>query len=928
MKKNYKRIFILLLILSFTFVQHGNYISNHNVSASAYEARINSSNILPNGSFEICTTDSSKFEHWTFSEQGAQVSSDAYSGNYALSLTGNTAFAKSDAVSVHDNTEYTFTGKIWVENNATATLKMLDGQVTCSVTGKGQWETVSKVFNTGSNINLSIEASVTNGTARFDCLYLQQTNRLYEEKAASLSAKAKRFTLSTKDTALTVAIENNKQYIEVLKNKETGYEWITANEAQEVPLVAYKKSADWEFKNADMNTSDGTQLRLTFVRSNPDMEMTVYWQAYPDHNGPVQYWATIKNKSNTTLRFNYSDIISGDFIITTDGDCTLNRFGRCNHAGADISNRVYQDLILPGIQSNSQIENQHDSEGVLPFQMIQSKNGHGLYYGYYWSFGEMSVTAQGDPNKVRVKSVLSSIQGKSLTRSPANGDKNGDGTEDPDLDLTIPGMFFGAYQGSMDNGSNRMKDWFWKNKMTKTLRENPNEPLVELHLPFNSEEEWTNYLNKHDVASWGVQLLKQDYWWTTPNNPPQDGSFNKSLDNLWEPYPTKWPNGMTLGNLAHSKNLKISLYMCDTYQGAPIDDWTGRAQNLNALSERLKKWNIDYYRSDLSLEGPNGSRNYAAHEGYLWILDSLMQDPNLPNFRYEHCSGGGALKDFTTLERASFLTTEDSARALQHRIVSYANTYMINPVQLKADIAIDWAPLEGSYTDEEAWDYYNFRTGLTGSMMVCSSTTLSGFTDHQIEVAKETYKLYNTKQRAILRNCNVYHILPSPDGVNWDGMEYYNDNIGKGSILLFRPGNTSETQKVIFPDGLKNDATYIVSFEDNKQLNCEKTGKELMEKGISVLMDTENDSEIIWLEEKNFKPVDDSILYGDLNHDKKVDANDALLALRHSVNKIMLKGNDFIAGDVNADKELNAIDALLILKRAVNKIPAFPCETK
>ena len=47
--------------------------------------------------------------------------------------------------------------------------------------------------------------------------------------------------------------------------------------------------------------------------------------------------------------------------------------------------------------------------------------------------------------------------------------------------LNIPYTFYGTYMGDVDDGSNKMKKWFWNYRMTKTLRENNDEPLVELH---------------------------------------------------------------------------------------------------------------------------------------------------------------------------------------------------------------------------------------------------------------------------------------------------------------------------------------------------------------------------------------------------------------------------------------------------------------
>ena len=31
---------------------------------------------------------------------------------------------------------------------------------------------------------------------------------------------------------------------------------------------------------------------------------------------------------------------------------------------------------------------------------------------------------------------------------------------------------------------------------------------------------------------------------------------------------------------------------------------------------------------------------------------------------------------------------------------------------------------------------------------------------------------------------DVYHILPPPDGINWDGIEFFNTSLNKGSVIL------------------------------------------------------------------------------------------------------------------------------------------------
>ena len=49
--------------------------------------------------------------------------------------------------------------------------------------------------------------------------------------------------------------------------------------------------------------------------------------------------------------------------------------------------------------------------------------------------------------------------------------------------------------------------------------------------------------------------------------------------------------------------------------------------------------------------------------------------------------------------------------------------------------------------------------------------------------------MYKERQRPILRGGDTYHVLPYPDGANYDGMQYYNTKLRKGdaSVTLLRP---------------------------------------------------------------------------------------------------------------------------------------------
>jgi hypothetical protein len=95
---------------------------------------------------------------------------------------------------------------------------------------------------------------------------------------------------------------------------------------------------------------------------------------------------------------------------------------------------------------------------------------------------------------------------------------------------------------------------------------------------------------------------------------------------------------------------------------------------------------------------------------------------------------------------------------------------------------------------------------------------------------------------------DVYHILPPPDSVNWDGIEFFNPSVNKGSVILFKPSEKAAGSKIIILKGLVRKEVYSVSFEDRKEQNTKKTGAELMDKGIQVNgMTGRYASEIIWI---------------------------------------------------------------------------------
>jgi hypothetical protein len=670
--------------------------------------------------------------------------------------------------------------------------------------------------------------------------------------AASLGAIAQHplpkqnWKLKTEDTYITIAVINNRPTICELKNRKNGWNWI--KEFSEMPFPDHVLSGNisylpnWKYKDALIENTNGTKLTLRFFSKAPNLELESVWEAKTGA-GPIENKVIIKNTSGGTITFPDAAVVSANISITADSAMSLWRFNKGRYLGLRYKNdHPLVDKHKIGINDSISYFLTNDvmdytAKGVnshLPFQVFDVNSKHGLYIGYEWSFGVFKNSTGSDPLTVHYNSYL----WDTATVNQVNGQV-----------LNVPAVFFGTYTGDLDDGCNKMKRWFWNYKITPTLKNNPEEPLIEYCVPGN-EVGLIDFYKNYPVAEWGAELGKIDIDWLDGSGDNwKKGDFKKYAN--WEPDPAKWPNGMTAGDIVHANNQKLSLYMNFIFEYNDIGTPEGREKEKEALLTRYDKWHYDYWRSDMTLEAPY---SYLSHEGLLDILDYMIV--NRPGFRYEHCAGGGLLKDFTTLQRINVLTNEDSGGADYHRESFYSCSYMINPVQIKADVAITLGP-HGEVPDTSdkslktrAWANYVMRTGFLGAHM-----SACVFNPDQIEAVKTHWQLYKTRQRPILRGAkvgdmpaDVYHILPAPDSINWDGIEFFNTSLNKGSVVLFKPSEKAPESKIVILKGLNRKETYSIAFQDRKEQNTKMTGAELMDQGILVKgMTGAYASEIIWI---------------------------------------------------------------------------------
>jgi hypothetical protein len=620
--------------------------------------------------------------------------------------------------------------------------------------------------------------------------------------SAVLDARAAdaRWSLATDDTALRVAVTENRISIVSLKRAGDAWEWLPA--PSEVPMpgrdsvkVAGKAmTPTWEYRDASELRTNGHLLILRFTNAEPALELKSYWQALPGC-GPVEDWMTIENQTGGAVALSPA-VAAGALRFKADRPVTFHRAEK-TAAG---TGRVFIDAVTANARLST-------GSGILPLAIFDAGSEHGLYLGFEWELGGFQVAAGADPLSVAVS--VNPLTEEILLA--------------PRECLWIPAVYYGVYRGDTDDGANRFKRWFWNHKITRSLHDNPGEPWVEVCMQDIGGKGSTSItgLTPQSVydrlAATGAECAKMDFW---------DGTGQCwYTDRDWQFKPAVWPNGFDFATKAHKAGMKASLYMGGTYLDGDLNTVEARDRQLAALLMRYDEGWFDMWRTDryTAPHDPMPS-TYRGVANFLYIQDHLIA--NRPGYRYENCCNGGKFKGFAICRRMTFSTMNDIDQdPLKTRTTYYANSFAINTVQLKSDLGPAHTP-------------YQLRTHMLGAI-------LSWAADNP--VYRQHIALYKSRQRPILRGANVYHILPMPDGKNWDGLQFYNPDLDRGSVFLFKPSETAPETQVVRLRGLVRDRNYDVAFQDATDRSCTMTGAKLMDEGLSVTLTGREASEIIWL---------------------------------------------------------------------------------
>jgi hypothetical protein len=141
---------------------------------------------------------------------------------------------------------------------------------------------------------------------------------------------------------------------------------------------------------------------------------------------------------------------------------------------------------------------------------------------------------------------------------------------------------------------------------------------------------------------------------------------------------------------------------------------------------------------------------------------------------------------------------------------------------------------------------YMLRSGMMGWLTIMQDT--NAWTLEQHDAARGAFALYKQQLRPLIRDARLYHISERPDGVHWDGMEYWDPARAKGVVFAFRGSVPGETEHRFVLTGLDAGKRYNLHFEDGSSPDRAVAGSELMGPGIEVHLPNPLSSELVFFE--------------------------------------------------------------------------------
>jgi hypothetical protein len=656
---------------------------------------------------------------------------------------------------------------------------------------------------------------------------------------------------------------------------------ITSVERDGVPMPLI-----WQFDRKASQTSD-RRVAFVYTCDSPRLRLTWEWTARAAF-GPIEHQIRIENLDSKELWLPMQDSFRFDWEV--DEAAPL-RHVYVDKGGGQPTAQGTHVVPLPGryqwIGTSSTYA--HPPEGqpqeIVPWFMLQRQDAaqSGWYVGVEFS-GRTRLTLVRNGGSVRGVAGLNPDPRPFRTRVA------------PGQRFDTPIIFVGGFSGGIDGAGNGLRRWVRQVLTNQAAWKQPTYPLL-VNNTWGSGMNVDAHLVRRmmaDAADLGIEMFQLDAGWS-------------SAIGDWTPNPGRFPNGLVpLVDEAHRLGMKFGLWVDWTLAGR-----SARPGALNAFDPTMAGWMVSDIPPDWKPESFQGQTidigvpaakawaqaevnrivsdyklDMLEHDGYLVAqgctrtdhphappdpastrvyedLDAIFVDGSNstdvsyhavrayydihaelrrlhPDLLLEVCNDGGRMVDFGSAAHGDYFSITDTYDPLSNRRAFYDASHVLPPAMLEAYIDQRPAPSLANFL-------YMLRSGMMGWATLMLDTT--AWTPEQRAAAKGEFEHYKTELRPLIRTADLYHITERPDGIHWDGIEYFDPQRRRGVVYVFHASTEREPRHTFQLKGLRPDRQYRVEFHDHTSPDRVAAGSELLDAGLTVYLPMPRTSELIFITE-------------------------------------------------------------------------------
>lgn len=634
--------------------------------------------------------------------------------------------------------------------------------------------------------------------------------------------------------------------------------------------------------NPGASRMDPRAISLVYECVSPKLRLTWEWKA-PAQTGPIEHTVHIVNLDSREIWIPLQD--SFVFNWRVDPQMALTHLYVEKAAGTPSAVGTHETALPVGYTWNgtsSTYAHPKESEPreIIPWFAVENAHDSqsGWYVGVEFS-GRTRLTIERDSKFLHGAVGLNPVPGPFRTRLK------------PHQMFDSPTIFLGAFTGGFDALGNTLRPWVRQVLTNPRAWRNTNYPLL-VNNSWGGGMQIDEALARRmirDSAELGLEMFHIDAGW-----------FRGVGD--WYPDPKKFPHGLAaVADDAHRHGLKFGIWVdwtqaaLDTQPGAlnirdpKVHDWTVSDLPPDWKPEPFKGQTIDigvpaahaYARREVDRIVTDYHLDMLEHDGYLVAQGCVRDDhPHAPpdhsrmtvvkafvessnstdvsyhavrayydiysNLRKQHpdvlleiCNDGGRMVDFGTAAHGDYFSITDTYDPLSNRRAFYDASHLLPAAMLESYVEKWPTPRIENFR-------YMLRSGMMGWLTIMLDT--NAWTEQQHAAATEEIQLYKQELRSFIRDAEIYHVGPRPDGIQWDGTEFFDAHRGKGVVYAFR-GSTNEKEHIFKLGGLTPAKEYRVRFHDHSAPDRTEIGRNLLDSGLTVSLPVPNSSELVFIDE-------------------------------------------------------------------------------